>query len=122
MSFASWSPIEIRAPSAPNGRIATPACAQAAAKSWVSSPSRSQTKLASVGGTVQPWAVSSPLTRDRSLTTRSTRSSSSASAASEATAAAWATAFTVNGSMVLRTAPATGGCATRKPTRSPASP
>ena len=37
-------------------------------------------------------------------------------------AAACATAFTVNGSMVLRTAPATGGCATRKPTRSPASP
>jgi hypothetical protein len=88
----------------------------------LSGPSRSQTKLASVGGTVQPWATSSSRTRDRSLTTWSTRSSSSASAASEATAAAWASAFTENGSMVLRTASATGSCPIRNPTRSPARP
>ena len=37
------------------------------------SPSRSQTKLASVGGTVQPWASSSSRTRARSFTARSTR-------------------------------------------------
>ena len=37
-------------------------------------------------------------------------------------AAAWATEFTLKVSMVLRTASATGGCPTRNPTRSPASP
>src|ERR1700685_3831786 len=75
------------APSVPNGRTAIPAAAQAAAKPGVYSPSRSQTKLASVGGTVQPSAISASRTRVRSLTVNSTRASSSSSAASDAMAA-----------------------------------
>jgi hypothetical protein len=100
----------------------TPLRAQAAAKSAVSSLSRSQTKFASVGGTDQPWASSSSRTRVRCFTTCSTRASNSGSAASEAIAAAWAIRFTANGSSVLRAASATGSWPTRKPTRSPASP
>src|SRR5690606_7739002 len=107
-SLASGSPMETRAPSPANGRTATPSTAQAAAKSIVRSPSRSQTKFASVGGTSQPWEMSVSRTRVRSLTTRSTRSSSSSSAASDAMAATWARWLTANGTIVLRTAAATG--------------
>ena len=121
-SLASGSPMLTRAPSAANGRTAMPTSAQAAAKAGVCSPSRSQTKLASVGGTVQPSAISASRTRVRSLTVSSTRSSSSASAAREAMAAAWASRLTVNGSMVARTAAATGSCAIMNPVRSPARP
>ena len=77
---------------------------------------------ASVGGTTQPSAISASRTRVRSLTVRSTRSNSSSSAASEATAAACAMLFTLNGSMTVRTAAATGSCAIMKPVRRPARP
>ena len=120
--MASGVPRETRAPSPAKGRTAIPCCSHASANAVVCSPSRSQTKFASVGGTAQPSASSASRTRARSFTVFSTRSSSSGSAASEATAAAWATELTVNGSMVLRTASATGGCPIRKPTRSPARP
>jgi hypothetical protein len=112
----------ILAPSAPNGRTAMPVSAQAAAKAGVCSPSRSQTKLASLGGTAQPSASSASRTRVRSFTVSSTRSRSSASAAREAIAAAWASRLTVNGSMVARAAAATGSCAIMNPVRSPARP
>lgn len=46
MSLASVSPIVTRRPSPANGRTTTPAFSQAAAKSMVRSPSRSQTKFA----------------------------------------------------------------------------
>ncbi len=111
-----------RAPSPANGRMATPSSKQAAAKSRVCSPRFSQTKLASVGGTAQPSATSASRTRVRSLTVSSTRSNSSSSAASEATAAACAMLFTLNGSMTVRAAAATGSCAIMNPVRRPARP
>src|SRR5262249_25268922 len=67
-SSASGVPTEMRAPSSPNGRMLIPASPHTAAKSWVSGPSRSQTKFASVGGTDQPRANSSSRTRARSFT------------------------------------------------------
>src|SRR5690606_10618106 len=68
-SFASGSPIETRTPSPANGRTATPYPAQCSANAVVRSPRRSQTKFASVGGTVHPSAISASRTRDRSLIT-----------------------------------------------------
>ncbi len=99
-----------------------PSSKQAAAKSAVCSPSRTQTKLASVRGTAQPSASRASRTLVRSFTVSSTRSNSSSSAASDATAAACARLFTLNGSMVARTAAATGSWATRNPVRRPARP
>src|ERR1022692_13360 len=121
-SLAAGSPTEILAPSPANGRMLSPARSQASAKSIVAAPSRSQTKFASVGGTVQPIPSSSRRTRSRSQMTWSTRAVRSGSAASEATAAACASAFTEKVSMVLRAASATGSCPIRYPTRRPASP
>src|SRR5690606_34858668 len=120
-SFSSGAPIETRAPSPANGRTLTPCASHAAENSIVRSPRRSHTKLASVGGTVQPSARRAPRTRSRSFTVPSTRSSSSSVAASDATPAACATEFTLNGRNVLRIASATTGCATRYPMRRPAS-
>ena len=73
-------------------------------------------------GTGQPWPaerVADPL---RSATIAATRSNSSSSAASDAIAADCAMAETPNGTAHLRSASATGSCATAYPTRSPARP
>jgi UDP-N-acetylglucosamine 1-carboxyvinyltransferase len=121
-SFAAGVPIEILAPSPGYARTAMPTASHACAKAVVWSPRGSQTKFASVTGTVQPSAMSVWRTRSRSFTTVSTRSRSSSSAPREATAAACAIELTVNGSMVLRTASATGSWPIRKPTRRPARP
>src|SRR5207237_851672 len=75
-SLASRTPRLTRAPSPANGRTAMPASKQAAAKSMVCSPSRTQTKLASVRGTVQPSAIRASRTLVRSSTVSSTRSNS----------------------------------------------
>src|ERR1039458_6435123 len=56
-SLASASPMLIRAPSAANGRTAMPSASQAAANSAGEQGSTHQTKLASVGGMVQPSAT-----------------------------------------------------------------
>src|SRR6266568_3756559 len=85
-------------------------------------PARVRDELLAQGWTVPPTEANFVWLRARSFTARSTRSCSSASAASEAVAAVWASELTLNGSMVVRTALATGSGPIRKPTRSPARP
>ena len=121
-SFASVSPMVARTPSLPYCRRVSPASWAAAAKAPDRSPRPNHTKFASVSGMNHPWPRSASTTRARSATRASTRSLSSSNAPIEATAAACAIEFTPNGTAVLRSALATGSCATAYPTRSPASP
>ena len=124
LSFAAgrW-PIETRAPSPANGRTEIPAASHAWAKAVVSSPSRSQTKLASLSGTAQPSASSAAPGRGPAPSRRPPPARTAWFwRRNEATAAAWATEFTVKGSIVFRTASATGSWPMTKPTRRPAKP
>ena len=111
-----------RTPSSPYCRTMSPAASHASANAVESDPSGNHTKFASESGSFQPWSWSARTTRSRSATIDSTRSFSSSKASSEATAATWASELTPNGVAVLRIAAATSGCATAKPTRSPARP